>query len=96
MATLDTRISIPQDTLFRDLDDGEAIVLSLETGKYYGLDEIGARMWALLAEHGQVARAYRALLDEYDVAAERLQQDLLNLVDKLVSEGLLGVENDQA
>ncbi len=95
MATLDTRISIPQDTLFRDLD-GEAVVLNLKTGKYYGLDEVGTRMWALLAEHGQVGRAYRALLDEYDVAAEQLQRDLLNLVDKLASESLLNVDQDKA
>ena len=91
MATLESRISVPEDVLFRDLS-GEAVVLNLETGKYYGLDEVGTRMWALLAQHGQVEPAYRALLDEYDVTEEQLRQDVLSLVDELASHGLLQVD----
>ena len=37
--------------------------------------------------------AYRALLAEYDVTEDRLQQDLLDLVDKLVDEGLLRLDD---
>jgi len=91
MATLESRISVPKDVLFRELS-GEAVILNLETGKYYGLDEVGTRMWTLLAQHGHVEPAYRALLDEYDVTEERLQQDLLSLVNELVSHGLLQVD----
>lgn len=93
MTMLESRINVPEDVLFRNLD-GEAIILNTETGKYYGLDEVGTRMWDLLAEHGQVEPAYRALLDEYDVTEGQLQQDLLDLVDKLVSEGLLQIDAD--
>jgi hypothetical protein len=93
MATLETTIHIPDDVYFRDLD-GEAIILNTESGKYYGLDEVGTRMWNLLAEHGQVGPAYRTLLGEYDVTEERLEQDLLDLVDELASHGL--VETDEA
>ena len=91
MATLSSTIKIPEDTLFRDLD-GEAVILNTETGRYYGLDEVGTRIWTLLAEHGRVEPVYRALLEEYEVAEERLQQDLLDLIDKLASEGLLHVD----
>ena len=91
MATLESRISVPEDVLFRDLS-GEAVVLNLETGKYYGLDEVGTRMWSLLTQHGRVEPAYQALLDEYDVAEEQLRQDVLSLVDELASHGLLQVD----
>jgi hypothetical protein len=90
MTTLESRISVPEDVLFRDLG-GEAVLLSLKTGKYYGLDGVGTRMWSLLAQHGQVEPAYRALLAEYDVAEERLRQDLLNLINDLASQQLLQV-----
>jgi hypothetical protein len=90
MATLHSKIHVGQDVLFRDLD-GEAVVLNLKTGKYYGLDEVGTRMWALLAQHGQVEPVYQALLAEYDVAGERLQLDLLGFVDELASHGLVQI-----
>ena len=91
MATLESRISVPEDVFFRETG-GEAVLLNLESGKYYGLDEVGTRMWTLLTQHGQVVPAYRALLDEYDVTEEQLQQDLLSLVNELVSHGLLQVD----
>lgn len=90
-ATLESRIHVPEDVLFRDLG-GEAVILNLKSGKYYGLDEVGARMWALLTQHGQVAPAYQALLDEYDVTAEQLRPDLYRFVDELAAHGLLNIE----
>ncbi len=94
MATLESRISIPQDVLFRDVD-GEAVILNLATGKYFGLDQVGTRMWALLAQHKSISDAYHALLDEYDVTAEQLQHDLLNLVENLASHRLIIVDETQ-
>lgn len=94
MANLASRIAIPDDVLFRDLE-GEAVILSTESGRYYGLDEVGTRMWNLLSQHGQIEPVYQALLAEYDVAEDRLQQDLLDLVDKLAAEGLLQVDGPQ-
>ena len=94
MANLASRIAIPDDVLIRDLE-GEAVILSTESGRYYGLDEVGTRMWNLLSQHGQIEPVYQALLAEYDVAEDRLQQDLLDLVDKLAAEGLLQVDGPQ-
>jgi hypothetical protein len=90
LITLESAISVPEDVLFREVE-GEAVLLNTATGKYFGLDEVGTRMWTLLAEHGQVDSAYRALLEEYDVAPEQLQKDLIDLVGKLVTHGLIQV-----
>lgn len=83
-----TRVTISQGVMFRDLD-GEAVLLELETGRYFGLNETGTRMWLLLQEHGAVGAAFQALLAEYDVAEERLRQELLSFVGTLTSQGLL-------
>jgi len=91
MVTLESRVAVNRDVLFRDLG-GEAVLLNLQSGKYYGLDEVGTRMWSLLVQHGKVRQAYDALLAEYDVSEERLQEDLLHFVDELVSHGLLQVD----
>lgn len=86
--TLQTRVSQRQDVLFHELG-GEAVLLNLESGKYFGLDEVGTRIWQLITEHGQLEPAYQALLQEYEVEPERLAEDLLKLVDQLLEHGLL-------
>ncbi len=85
---LDTRVTVPAGVMFRDLD-GEAVLLELETGRYYSLNETGTRMWILLQEHGSVETALQALLDEYDVAEERLRREFLGFVDILAKRRLL-------
>lgn len=87
---LDRRVTVPQGVMFRDLD-GEAVVLDLESGRYFGLNETGTRMWLLLQEHGAVEPALQAMLAEYDVTEERLRSEMLSFVDTLTSQRLLEV-----
>ncbi len=91
MANLESRISIPKDVVFREIA-GEAVILNLQTGRYFGLDEVGTRMWQLLAQHHQVEPALDDLAQEYDATKEQLQHDLLELVDKLVSHQLVEID----
>ncbi|MDX1502813.1 MAG: PqqD family peptide modification chaperone [Thermoanaerobaculia bacterium] len=87
---LDAAVEIPEDVHFRDLD-GEAILLNATSGRYYGLDEVGTRIWLLLAEHGRLQTVLDALLARYDVAAADLERDLLELVRELAGERLLEI-----
>jgi Coenzyme PQQ synthesis protein D (PqqD) len=82
MITLATRIAVPEQVMYRDLG-GEAVILELESGQYYGLDEIGSTMWRRLQEHADVAGALGALRAEYDVAEDELERDLLEFVGRL-------------
>ena len=90
MMVLDKRVTVPPGVMFRDLD-GEAVVLEIESGRYFGLNETGTRMWLLLQEHGSVERVLRDLLAEYDVNEERLRRELLSFIDTLSSQRLLQV-----
>ncbi len=92
MSTLATRVSIPKKVLCRDLG-GEAVVLDLESGTYFGLDEVGLRMWTLLQKHGDVRSVYQAMVKEYEVSQEQLRQDLLNFVDLLASRKLVQIQD---
>lgn len=62
-----------------------------DTGARFGLDEIGARMWELLAESGNLQTVLARLQDEYDVAPLQLREDLLRLVEQLRAPGLLEI-----
>lgn len=82
------QIVIPETVLFRDLD-GEAVLLATESGKYFGLNEVGTRMWSLLRLHGDVEQVCCSLLAEYDVPEERLRLDLAQFVGRLADRGLI-------
>lgn len=80
--------SVSPDVLFRELE-GESVLLDLATEQYYVLDDVGTRMWQLLAQHGEVDAVVRHLVDEYDVLEDRLRGDLASLVASLVEAGLV-------
>jgi hypothetical protein len=67
----------------------ETVILNLESGTYYGLDPVGARMWQLLGEGKSLGELCEIMLEEYDVARERLEADLLNLAEELANNGLV-------
>ena len=92
MTSLDSKVHVPEDVQFRELET-EAVILDLRSGTYFGLDPVGTRMWSLLAQYGCIRPAYEVLVEEYDVSEQRLQQDLLDLVEKLATHGLLQVDH---
>lgn len=81
-------VAISPDVLFQELKD-EAVLLNLDTERYYSLDDVGTRMWQLLAEHSNVAAVVGQLLGEYDVDEATLRQDLANLIAQLAEEELI-------
>ena len=88
---LPAQVAIPPDVLFQELE-GEAVLLNLETEHYYGLDDVGTRMWQLLAEHGDVATVVEQLIEFYDVDEANLRHDLAHLIAELAEEGLITVQ----
>ena len=88
--SLDTSLLVPDDVIFRELD-GEAIILSLETGMYFGLDEIGTRVWALVAASGTLRDAVEVMAGEYEVERSALERDVLELAGGLLEKGLVRV-----
>ncbi len=90
---LNQRVSVPDNILMRELD-GESVILDLDSEKYFGLDDIGTRMWQVLSSSQTIQEAYDTLLLEYDVEPQQLQQDMQDLITQLVSNGLLRLELD--
>ena len=82
------RLVIPPDVLMREVD-GEAVLLNLATEAYFGLDEVGTRMWYALTEGESLAEAFERLADEFEVDPRQLDADLRGLLQRLLSLGLL-------
>lgn len=88
--SLDRRVSVSEDAVFRELD-GEAVILHLEAGVYFGLDPIGTRLWQLMDTEGSLRRVVDAALLELDVDRATLERDLLELVAQLEDKRLIVV-----
>lgn len=84
----DTQLTIPDDVVFRDLA-GEAVLLHLGTGTYFGLDPVGTRIWLHLAEHHSTESVVPLLLQEFEVGEAQLRLDLDALVAQLLEQRLL-------
>jgi len=71
--------------------DGEIVMISIENGKYYGMDAIGSRIWELIEAPQSVAEVVRILGEEYEVEQQQCQADILGFLDCLHKEGLIKV-----
>ena len=75
---------------------GEAAILNLQAGVYYGLDAVGARVWHLLQEPRTVQDIRDTILMEYEVERDRCERDLLALLQDLAAAGLIEVRDEPA
>ena len=74
--------------------DGEAVILGLQSEEYFGLKDVGARIWEIIQEPKTVKEILDLLLNEYEVEPERCERDLLALLQELVNEGLIEVKDE--
>ena len=81
-------IALAPDVLFQELE-GETVLLNLRDESYYGLDDVGTRVWQLLGEHGDIERIVLTMLGEYDVEEATLRRDVAQLISALLDAGLV-------
>ena len=86
---LSDTVTPTSDVLAKEVG-GEIVLLSLSTGTYFGLSDVGMRAWQLLAEENRsVAALCDALESEYAVDRATLEQDVLSLCADLEAKGLI-------
>ena len=83
------------DVLLQDLE-GEAVLLNLANGQYYGLDENSYHMYNTLVSSSSVQAAYETLAREYEVEPGQLRSDLDNFLAHLLENGLLLYVDEQS
>jgi hypothetical protein len=81
---------VSPNTLHREVQ-GETVLLHLDGGQYFGLDETATRIWQLIVEKGDLAEVEAALLDEFNVDKAVLSSDLGRIVDELLAKGLIEI-----
>jgi Coenzyme PQQ synthesis protein D (PqqD) len=72
----------------------EVVILHLDAGSYYSLDQVGVFVWNLIQEPRKVSDIRDAIFEEYEVDLEECERDLLALLEELAANKLLDVIKD--
>jgi len=87
---LEHALQVPAHVVARKVG-GDTVILDLDSGTYFGLDPIGARIWELANEGLTLAEICEVIIGEYDVTRDTIERDLLRLADELAREKLVTV-----
>lgn len=68
---------------------GEIVLMSVERGSYYGLDPVGSDIWRQLGQPVRVAQLCQQLLQRYDDDPATVLGDVIDLLSRLSTEGLI-------
>ena len=79
---------VPKDVLFQEVG-GETVLLDLDSERYFGLDAVGTRVWALINEGMALGEVINTLLEEYEVDRVTLESDVEALLESLREAGLI-------
>ena len=94
MISLQQKVRISSEVLAQEVDE-ETVLLDMKSESYFGLDEVGTRIWQLLKETGDLQTVFDTMLEEYDVDEKQLKKDLLDHVTQLVEAGLISLVSSE-
>lgn len=84
-------VVIAKDQVWCELA-GEAVILDYQSGVYYGLSPVGARVWRLIQSPKLVGAVLDMLLEEYEVEPDRCESDLFALLRDLAVRDLIEIQ----
>ncbi len=87
--TLTTR-PLRSDRILKEEAGGTVVLLDMDDGRYFTLDEVGGRVWDLCDGSRTVLEMAALLEDEYEAPQAAIERDLLALLTDLAHERLVG------
>lgn len=87
-AAMTNVLRVVDDVVWTDLDD-EVVILKLDTGIYFGLNQVGARIWTLIAAGRRREEILQSLATQYNVSRDQIERDFDELISDLSNEGLI-------
>ena len=79
---------ISPNLLSQKIED-ELVILDMNSDHYFGLDQVGSHIFELLKEGATLETLVGSLNEQYDVKQEQLEEDIAELLNKLLNNGLI-------
>ena len=86
--TAHSRVVVSDDQVSTSVG-GEAVILGMHDGVYYGLDPLGARLWELVRTPRAISELVDVIVAEFDVTRTQCETDALALMADLIARGLV-------
>ena len=67
---------------------GEAVMMSIEKGAYFGLNPIATRIWDLIDQPKSIAELIAVISEEYEVSDEQCAADVQEFVADMITRGI--------
>lgn len=80
------------DSVTFEVVANEAILIDINTGTYFSLNEIGTEFWEMLDGRQTIEQQAAALAAKYDVELEMVVTDLLELAEEMAKDNLIVVQ----
>jgi len=74
-----------------NLPDGNAVILNLNSGVYYGVNAVGERVWSLVQKPISFTELRDILMTEYDVDHNQCTEELKRLLQDMSAHGLIQI-----
>lgn len=84
----DTLLRRAEPIMHTDLGD-KTVMMDLEQGNYYGLNAVGARIWALLEEPASIESLCAQLVTEFQVEPDECAKTVTGFVESLIERDIL-------
>lgn len=86
---LTQKYTVDKDKVSYRIIEGEAVILNLDNGYYYSLNETGTRIWEAINKQNSLSQIFDSLKEKYQLPEKQLKNDLLGLVKDLEKEELI-------
>jgi hypothetical protein len=86
---LSSRVVRSEAIDFTRIDD-TVVMMDVDKGRYYELDPVGTRVWALIEPGQRVGEVCEALVAEYEVAPAVCGDDVSAFLDRLLRLAVIG------
>ncbi|MGZ9241714.1 MAG: PqqD family protein [Candidatus Binatia bacterium] len=89
MTTLDDKVRPNAQVVDTKLDDGEVVLLHLDSKSYFSLNVTGERIWQGLKQGLSLREISQRLQAEFDVDEAGADSSVVELVDELTQQKLV-------
>jgi hypothetical protein len=91
---LHMRVRRIDDVLDTEIDE-QTVMMDIDQGRYFGLNQTGTRIWTLLSQPIVIGDLCGRLTEEFDISREQCEQQLIDFLENLLDRGLLQVVTDE-
>ena len=71
--------------------DGEKVMMNLDKGQYFMMNEVGSRIWEIISEPINVKEIISTLRNEYEVDEETCKDTVIEFLGRLDNADLISI-----